>query len=99
MFKTFGHHRVSVLDGGLKKWIAEHRPVDSNPVQITPTEFKATYNEKNVIDYDSLYLNITDFAFSKKFTVLDARSAGRFSGTVPEPREGLSSGHGTTQLT
>ncbi|MDE2446930.1 MAG: sulfurtransferase, partial [Alphaproteobacteria bacterium] len=24
MFKTFGHENVSVLDGGLKKWLAEN---------------------------------------------------------------------------
>jgi len=30
---------------------------------------------------------------SKQFTLIDARSKGRFDGTAPEPREGLSSGH------
>lgn len=28
LFRAFGHHRVAVLDGGLKKWIAEGRPLD-----------------------------------------------------------------------
>lgn len=37
---------------------------------------------------------------SKKAIVLDARSEGRFSGTAPEPRAGLRSGHipGTLNL-
>jgi hypothetical protein len=28
MFKIFGHDKVSVLDGGLKKWLAEERTTD-----------------------------------------------------------------------
>jgi len=28
LFRAFGYDRVAVLDGGLKKWIAEDRPVD-----------------------------------------------------------------------
>ena len=40
----FGHDKVSVLDGGLPKWVAEGRPtVSSEQPQKTPAVFKATY--------------------------------------------------------
>ena len=42
--QVFGHDRVSVLDGGLPKWVAEGRPtVSGEQAQITPTTFKAHY--------------------------------------------------------
>jgi thiosulfate/3-mercaptopyruvate sulfurtransferase len=31
MFKLYGHERVSILDGGLPKWLAEGGPVQSGP--------------------------------------------------------------------
>ena len=44
MFKVFGHDKVSVLDGGLPKWLSEGRPtVTGEQPQITPAVFKATY--------------------------------------------------------
>ena len=40
----FGHDKVSVLDGGLPKWISEGRPtVSGEQSQITPAVFKASY--------------------------------------------------------
>ena len=37
MFRLFGHDRVAVLDGGLKKWTAEGRPVESGAERHPPT--------------------------------------------------------------
>ena len=31
MFRAFGHHRVSVLDGGFPRWCAEGFPIESGP--------------------------------------------------------------------
>ena len=39
-FRAMGHDRVAVLDGGLRKWRAEDRPVDATPIhtdQLPPT--------------------------------------------------------------
>ncbi len=41
MFLAFGHDKVRVLDGGLKKWIAEGHPVQGGNVMIKPATFKA----------------------------------------------------------
>lgn len=37
----FGHDRVALLDGGLRKWQAEGRPVESGHVPPTPAAFEA----------------------------------------------------------
>jgi thiosulfate/3-mercaptopyruvate sulfurtransferase len=36
LFRAFGHDRVAVLDGGLTKWTAEGRPVESGDAQTRP---------------------------------------------------------------
>src|SRR5712692_3495676 len=40
-FRAFGHDRVAVLDGGLKKWKAEGRPVESGAPAPKPRRFTA----------------------------------------------------------
>ncbi len=80
-FRAFGHERVSVLDGGLPKWRAEGRPVEAG--------YAAEARPELVRARDDMLANIA----SRAEQVLDARSAGRFAGTEPEPRAGMRSGH------
>ena len=80
-FRAFGHERVSVLDGGLPKWLAEGRPVEAGyAAEAQPALVRAR---------EDMLANIA----SRAEQVLDARSAGRFTGTEPEPRAGMRSGH------
>jgi thiosulfate/3-mercaptopyruvate sulfurtransferase len=88
-FRAFGHDAVAVLDGGLRKWRAEGRPVESGMPAAPARAFKATARPELVRDLDAVRANIT----SRAAQVLDARSAGRFAGTEPEPRAGLRGGH------
>jgi thiosulfate/3-mercaptopyruvate sulfurtransferase len=37
LFRAFGHDRVAVLDGGLRKWVAEQRPLEVGHVTPTPS--------------------------------------------------------------
>ncbi|MEM1277484.1 MAG: 3-mercaptopyruvate sulfurtransferase [Pseudomonadota bacterium] len=88
-FRVFGHQDVSVLDGGLPKWMAEGRPVDDEPVDPRERHFTGRRNSGMVRD-------VTQIAGSTKLRseqIVDARSPGRFQGEEPEPREGLRSGH------
>lgn len=42
-FKIYGHGRVSLMDGGRKRWEMQHRPMTSEPTQVKPTSgYKAS---------------------------------------------------------
>jgi thiosulfate/3-mercaptopyruvate sulfurtransferase len=89
MFLSYGHDKVRVLNGGLKKWRAEGRPVESGELKAKPASFKATYDPKRVRSMQQLIANVS----SKAAQVIDARAAERFEGRAPEPRPGIRSGH------
>jgi thiosulfate/3-mercaptopyruvate sulfurtransferase len=89
MFLSYGHDKVRVLDGGLKKWRAEGRPVDSGDVTAKPATFKAAFDARRVRSIEQMIAN----AGSRAEQVIDARAAERFEGRVPEPRPGLRAGH------
>lgn len=89
MFRAFGHDNVAVLDGGRTKWAVEGRPFTTAVPQFAPTAFRAVENPALLKSKSDILRNISAPAFQ----VLDARSAGRFAGTEPEPRAGLRSGH------
>jgi thiosulfate/3-mercaptopyruvate sulfurtransferase len=89
MFRVFGHGDVAVLDGGLAKWRAEGRPVDDAVVTPREAHFTARRNNLLVRDLEQMRANLV----SRRELVIDARAAGRFAGTEPEPRVGLRSGH------
>src|SRR5437016_1986202 len=84
-FGAFGHDAVAVLDGGLRKWRAEGRAVESGAPAPKPRAFEAALRPELVRDLEALRANIG----TRAAQVLDARSAGRFAGTEPEPRPGL----------
>jgi len=89
MFRVFGHDDVAVLDGGLAKWRAEGRPVTDEPVRPTERHFTARRNNLLVRDLEQIRGNLLE----RREQLIDARSAGRFLGTEPEPRAGLRRGH------
>lgn len=88
-FRVFGHDAVAVLDGGLRKWRAEGRPIESGVPSPAPRVFTARLRPGLVRDLEAMRTNLD----SRSEQVLDARSAGRFAGTEPEPRPGLRGGH------
>ena len=89
MFLSYGHDKVRILDGGLKKWRAEGRPVESGEVTPKPATFKAAYDAGRVRAIGEMIANVA----SKAEQVIDARAGERFEGRVAEPRPGLRSGH------
>jgi thiosulfate/3-mercaptopyruvate sulfurtransferase len=89
MFLSFGHGDVRVLDGGLKKWVAEGRPVEGGEAKPKPRRFSATFDNGRVRGIAQMVANLD----SQKEQVIDARPSARFAGSAPEPRAGLRSGH------
>ncbi len=84
-FRAMGHEDVAVLDGGLKKWLAEGRDVTDAAPAIPPAEYKATLQADLVRDASRVRAAIKDGTRQ----MIDARSADRFAGAAPEPRAGL----------
>jgi thiosulfate/3-mercaptopyruvate sulfurtransferase len=90
MFRLFGHDRVAVLDGGLPAWRAACQTLESGaPAPALPARFVADFHATRVRGLGDMRRNLT----AAEELVLDARPAGRFAGTDPEPRAGLPSGH------
>jgi len=97
--KYFGHQKVSVLDGGMKKWLKENRPT-SNKINKdigkfsyidkinTKNKYKVTENFDWVKKKEQIDENIKNYSF----TLVDARSRERFEGKIEEPRPGLIKG-------
>jgi thiosulfate/3-mercaptopyruvate sulfurtransferase len=89
MFLSFGHRDVKVLDGGLKKWRAEGRPVEEGKVTPKPGQFEAALDPAYIRSQAQLLDNLT----THKEQVIDARPRPRFEGSVAEPWPGRRSGH------
>lgn len=87
--RAMGYTKVQVLDGGLRKWIAEGRPIEGGEVYPPKVLVEPAFDPGLVRSADDVKAIIA----TGKTRVVDARSAGRFSGAAPEPRAGLRSGH------
>jgi thiosulfate/3-mercaptopyruvate sulfurtransferase len=87
-FRTFGHDRIAVLDGGFPRWREEGRPVEAGAPSPARRHFTARFRPDLVTALDGVRRNLE----TRAVQVVDARSAGRFAGTEPEPRAGVRSG-------
>lgn len=89
-FRVFGHANVCVLDGGLPLWKSLGLPLDTAaPTRPAPTAFRAGFRPELVCAANQ----VLEAGKTGAAAILDARAAGRFAGTEPEPRPGLRSGH------
>ena len=97
--KYFGHQKVSVLDGGMKKWLAENRLTDNkinkdlgkfSNIDKLNTENK--YKVKEKTDLIKNKKQIDENLKKNQFQTVDARSRERFEGKIDEPRSGLRRG-------
>ena len=88
-FRIMGAKDVVILDGGLPKWLAEKRPVETGETTHAPRRFNAAFIGNTVVDM----AEIRDGSASGAFQLVDARPAARFQGEAPEPRSWVKSGH------
>ena len=87
--RVFGATNVFILDGGLPKWKAEGRRLESGEQKHTPREFKAELDTGKVAIVSDVQLAL----MNNSAQVVDARPADRFRGEAPEPRPGVRGGH------
>jgi thiosulfate/3-mercaptopyruvate sulfurtransferase len=84
-FRHFGAQQIAVLDGGLRKWLAEGRPTESGEPEPRQAEFRA-FEVPNVVAKGQILAGLD-------VPLLDARGRARFEGTEPDPRPGVGVGH------
>ena len=97
--KYFGHKKVSVLDGGMKKWLKENKSTNN---QVNNELGKFSFTDKLNLKIKYKVIENTEWIKNKKeideniktfsFQTVDARSRERFEGKVDEPRPGLKRG-------
>lgn len=90
MFRIMGVTEVYVLDGGMRKWTDENRPVDEYPHRPRiERHFTARLNSDMLASLE----DVLDAQTSGSAQIIDARPPGRFKGIDDEPRPGVRRGH------
>jgi thiosulfate/3-mercaptopyruvate sulfurtransferase len=87
--RTMGFPEVFVLDGGLPKWRAEGRPLETALPHPVATTIEPAFDPSLVRDLEAVKAALA----AHDAQVIDARPGPRFRGEVPEPRAGLRGGH------
>jgi thiosulfate/3-mercaptopyruvate sulfurtransferase len=76
-----GHPRVSLLDGGLPRWLAEGRPVHSHPPAASePVPFEVRARTGLLRSLEEVRAGLEN----GEMQIVDARSPARFAGTGEE---------------
>lgn len=90
MLKSMGMENVSVLNGGLPEWIESgYETEQKKQLDTKMGDYKSDFADSCFWNSELVLLSIDD----SKVAIIDARSAGRYYGTDPEPRAGLRGGH------
>jgi thiosulfate/3-mercaptopyruvate sulfurtransferase len=86
MLRHFGAENVAILDGGLQKWAAEGRPMESGDPASRRARFEAAERAGEVVSLDDIRAGLGT-------ALIDARGKARFEGSEPDPRPGVAAGH------
>jgi thiosulfate/3-mercaptopyruvate sulfurtransferase len=89
MLKRFGARHVAILDGGLPKWKAEGRPLESGRPAVHQGHFTPGLDRRGIASKADMLALVG----AGSHEIVDARGPSRFSGEEAEPRPGLASGH------
>jgi thiosulfate/3-mercaptopyruvate sulfurtransferase len=74
-----GHKKVSVLDGGIDKWVAEKRPMTSEAPRFETTSYKVSLNRDRLMTGDELAGYVGSFK-ELGIVAVDSRRPDEFSG-------------------
>jgi thiosulfate/3-mercaptopyruvate sulfurtransferase len=85
-----GVENVALLDGGIAKWKAEGRPLETGPAASQPAAYPAPEADwTRVRSKADVLANLT----AAREQVIDARDAGRFTGATVDTVHNLPGGH------
>ena len=89
MLRLFGHDNVALLDGGLPKWKAEGRPLETAAPAIPPRRFTARFRPELVRDKEAVLGNIATAARAgrrcPRRRPLRRHRRGNLAGPAPRP--------------
>ncbi|MEE2774918.1 MAG: 3-mercaptopyruvate sulfurtransferase [Pseudomonadota bacterium] len=88
LFKFFGCCNISILNGGLPKWLAESKPLSGEISEFAPRDVSLKVNAKTLCGLSEVKMA----SKSRSSQIIDARPRKRFEGRAAEPRPGLRSG-------
>jgi thiosulfate/3-mercaptopyruvate sulfurtransferase len=74
MLRWIGHDNVTVLDGGLAKWVKEGRPVTADVPLVKPFSYPIKLRKDMAVDVDFVSRNLKDLF------LVDARAPVRYRG-------------------
>jgi thiosulfate/3-mercaptopyruvate sulfurtransferase len=76
MLEYFSHPDVQMLDGGMKKWKKENRPIEKKQNPSQPSKFSGKINPEIISSYEFILNNIDTLK------IIDARSDEEYNGTI-----------------
>lgn len=90
MFRLFGHRNVAILNGGLRRWLAEGRPVETGAAApATPVAYVAATPANEVVGWQEVLRAVE----TGDHAILDARTPARFTGEMSSGYPGVAGGH------
>ena len=82
IFKYYGHENISLMDGGLKKWKLENRPLTAEVPSYPPTDYRVTkINAEYRADRDYIKTRLD----KPGFAMVDVRSPAEYMGEIIAP--------------
>ncbi len=75
----YGHREVRLLDGGWDLWMAEGRPVASQPPERVSASFTPRIDDSSIAEWETVQAAITNPGWS----ILDVRSENEWTGADP----------------
>jgi thiosulfate/3-mercaptopyruvate sulfurtransferase len=82
LFDYFGHEKLSMMNGTIKKWMSEGRPTAGGPAKITPAVYKATPDSSLFATADDVLNNLKN----PKAVIVDTRGTNEYKGIYPDEK-------------
>jgi thiosulfate/3-mercaptopyruvate sulfurtransferase len=81
--KYYGHRDVRLVNGGRKKWLAEKRPLTTEPTKVAPTTYHASAPDESIRARKEQIMDIVEKR--RRGQMVDVRSVDEFTGKIIAP--------------